>query len=239
MSIWDTIDNALGESIAADLRDMVREHDAAADRSQQTDLGPSQIGNPCTRCLAEQILGIHEPPPFDDPFLRCLGTAWHNWLDEAAASSNIRADSARWYPEVRVHPDTRLLPSGGRCDLFDSRTKTVIDHKTTSIERLRSYRHNGPGLTYRRQAHLYGLGYSNAGHEVQHVALAFWPRGGRLRDLYVWTEPYDESSAREALDRYDTLRNLCAAGGAAIVASLPSDPDCFVCSRRQSATKAG
>lgn len=235
-SVWDSPDltGALGDRLADDLRDMVRAMDAAADRSQQTHLGPSEIGNPCSRCLAEKILGIYEPPPFDDPWTRVIGTAIHDWLDAAAVASNVRDDHARWYPEVRVQPDERLLPSGGRCDLFDADTGTVIDHKTTSAERLKKYRLNGPGVTYRRQAHLYGLGYLNAGHKVQNVALAFWPRGGRLRDLWVWTEPFDAGIAEEALTRYDLLRNLCATAGPAIVHTLPSDPDCFVCTRKMS-----
>lgn len=238
MSAWDdpALTGSLGDRIADDLRTIVRAYSAGDERSQQTNLGPSQIGNPCTRCLAEQILGIDEPPPFDDPWARVIGTAIHAWLEEAAVYDNIHVvrDAARWHTEKRVHPHPDLLPSGGKCDLYDAETRTVIDHKTTSAERLRKYRLNGPGLQYRRQAHLYGLGYARTGAAVDHVALAFWQRGGRLRDLYVWTEPYDADMAMDALNRYRTLKELCEASGPGIAAALPSDPDCFVCGRKAS-----
>lgn len=235
--VWDDLGDALADRLADDLRAMVRGQDAAADRSQQRDLGPSEIGDPCARCLAAKILGTYEEPPFDDPLSRVFGTAFHAWMDQAALDECQRTNHARWYPEMRVHPDPLLLPSGGSCDLFDADTKTVIDHKTTSADKLKKYRLNGPGLAYRRQAHLYGLGYTNAGHDVHNVALAFWPRGGRLRDLYVWTEPFSFEMAEQTLTRYDTLRGLCAAGGPAVVDSLPSDADCFTCNRFASANK--
>lgn len=243
-SAWDdpALTGDLGERIADDLRDMVRQYDAASARTQQTDLGPSEIGNPCTWCLGAQILGVAsstwEHSGWDDGWRAIVGTATHSWLDEAAATYNVRNDVVRWLPEVRVHPDARLLPSGGSCDLFDTETRTVIDHKTTTKAKLANYRLNGPGLQYRRQAHLYGKGYRLAGRDVENVALAFWLRDGMLRDLYVWTEPYSEQIADETLARYDALRVLCETGGTAVLDSLPSDPDCTQCSRRQDAAGA-
>lgn len=241
-SVWDDFGDTLGDRLADDLREMVRQHDQANDRSQQVHLGPSEIGNPCTWCLAAQILGVTsstwEHSAWDDGWRAIVGTATHSWLDEAAVSYNVRNDVARWYPEVRVQPDERLLPAGGRCDLYDSETQTVIDHKTTTKAKLSAYRLSGPGVAYRRQAHLYGKGYALAGHDVRHVALAFWLRDGMLRDLYVWTEPYSQTIADETLARYDTLRTLCETGGPAVLDSLPPDPDCNQCSRRQDATRA-
>ena len=242
-SVWDepALIGSLGDQIADDLRAMVRSYEAAATRSQQEHLGPSEIGNPCTWCLAAQILGVAtstwEHSAYDDGWRAIVGTAVHDWLDAAAAAHNVAVDATRWLPELRVQPDPRLLPAGGRCDLFDTKTGTVIDHKTTTKAKLTNYRINGPGIAYRRQAHLYGLGYANAGHDVQNVALAFWLRDGMLRDLYVWTEPYSEQIADETLARYDALRVLCETGGPAVLDSLPPDPDCDQCSRRQDATR--
>lgn len=230
-SVWDSpeMTNALGDRLADDLREMVRAYEAGAERSQQRNLGPSQIGMACTRCLARHVLGIPVTREFDDPWCRIIGTATHDWLDGAAATANVRNDHARWYPEVRVQPDTELLPSGGKCDLFDSVTRTVIDHKVVGDAPLKKYRLNGPGEQYRTQAHLYGLGYSNAGHDVMNVAVAFWKRGGRLNDLYVWTEPYERAVAEKALTRYRTIRDQALTLGAAILPHLPADPDCWDC----------
>lgn len=232
--VWDDIADPLGDRIASDLRDIVRRYETGAERSQQTHLGPSQIGSPCTRCLARAVLGMSITGDFDDPWCRIIGTATHTWLDEAAAWDNLASINedrpARWHPERRVQPDDELLPSGGKADLYDEKTRTVIDHKVVGDAPLKKYKLNGPGPTYRVQAHTYGLGYAREGIAVEHVAVAFWKRGGRLSDLYVWTEPYDESIALAALDRYRTIRDQALAIGPAILAHLPAHPDCWDCS---------
>jgi hypothetical protein len=231
VSAWDdpALTGALGDRIADDLRDMIRAYEDSRERSVQTHIGPSQIGNPCTRCLARHVLGITVTRDFDDPWCAIIGTAVHAWLDEAAVHWNVSRDTARWFPEQRVQPDIDLLPSGGRADLYDSELFTVIDHKVVGAAPQKSFKANGPGPAYRRQGHLYGLGYTLAGHRVDHVAIAFHLRGGRLSDLYVWTEPYDEAIAREALARFQIIRGQALALGPAILPNLPADPDCWDC----------
>lgn len=237
-AVWDEIAGGLGGKISADLQAMATEADARADRSQQAALGPSEIGMPCTYHLALRILGDDSAGGFDDPWCAIIGTATHAWLDEAAAGYNVAHDEARFVPELRVHPHPELLPSGGRADLYDTRHNTVVDHKIVGSASLKKYKASGPGKQYRTQAHLYGKGYRLAGYDVEHVAIAFWHRGGRLGDLYVWTEPFTESIADEALERYQTLKNLLAAGGASLVPMLPRDPDCWDC-KRNPQTSAG
>lgn len=230
MSVWDEVGDPIGERLADELRSMVKHSDWTSSRSQQRHLGPSEIGDPCTKCLAAKILGIHERPEssFDDGWRAIVGTAIHSWLEKAAKKDN-RDNDAAWCTEERVFPDDELLPKGGRCDLYQDTTGTVIDHKTSTKKKINNYKANGVGITYRRQAHLYGLGYANAGMTVNRVALAFWVRDGMTRDLWVWSEAYDPKIAHDTLDRYRTLKALCEAAGVAIVDSLPSDPGCFVC----------
>lgn len=230
-SLWDApeLTGALGDRLADDLRDMVRQHDRHADRSQQTDIGPSEVGNPCTRCLARRALGMSITGEFSDPWCAVIGTAVHAWLDEAAEAWNVRNNRGRLIAENRVQPHPDILPSGGKCDLYDDDTHTVIDHKIVGLQALQKYRLNGPGLQYRRQAHIYGLGYARTGNPVEHVAIAFWHRGGRLGDLYVWTEPYDQQIALDALFRWREIREQALAIGPAILPLLPADPDCWDC----------
>jgi hypothetical protein len=228
--VWDDIGNPLGDKIADRLREMARRAAAGAPRSQQRQLGPSEIGDPCTHCLAAKILGVYAEPEFHDPWCATIGTATHKWLELAALFEN-RYHNGTWCPETRVLPDNDLLPKGGIADLYDDVDHIVIDHKIVGLPQLRNYKANGPGVRYRRQGHIYGLGFANAGLQVDHVAIAFWNRGGRLSDLYVWSEPYDAAYAQEALDRYRTLKQLCDTAGPAILDSLPTDPDCYSCSR--------
>jgi len=213
------------------LRAMARAYDAGDERSQQIHLGPSQIGNPCTRCLARHALGMAIERDYDDPWCRILGTAAHAWLEEAVAWDNTRTirDRARWIAEKRIQPHPDLLPSGGKADLYDRESRTVIDHKIVGAPRLRHYRLHGPGAQYRAQAHLYGLGYARTGEQVDHVAVAFWMRGGRLADLYVWTEPYDADFAVSVLERWRTISEQARAIGPQIIPMLPADPSCWDC----------
>lgn len=232
-SAWDNpaLTGGLGERIATDLRDMVLTYENSRERSVQTHIGPSEIGKPCTRCLARHALGapIARDARYSDPWCAIIGTAVHAWLDKAAQHSNTQAGEEWWLTETRVQPHPDAMPKGGNADLYDVVRKCVIDHKVVSADRLRSYRLNGPGVQYRRQAHLYGLGFHRLGKPVEHVAVAFWQRGGRLKDLYVWTEPFDPQIALDAINRYQTIAEQAAAIGPAILPLLPADSDCFDC----------
>lgn len=232
--VWDDLEGTdlLGRAIAEDLRGIAVRYESGLERSRQKALGPSQIGMACTRCLARYVLGVPVRMSTDDPWARIIGTAVHSWLDEAAQAEVVRINRARWLSELRVYPDGKdspLLPKGGRCDLYDTDRRTVIDHKIVGITQLRKYRTNGPGAQYRYQGHLYGLGWALEGWPVEHVAVAFWPRGGRLPELYVWNEPYSPAVAHEAIDRFRTIRDQALALGPAIIPHLPADPDCWDC----------
>lgn len=219
-----------GLMIKESLLAMVTEYEAEHDRTMQTDLGPSQVGDPCVLCLAKQVLGVKID--FGDPWLRIIGTATHAWLEDAAARYNVRHNRAVLYPERKVYPDGLLLPSGGSADLYHVDLRSVIDHKIVGRTTLQKVKAKGrPSEQYRRQAHLYGLGYSNAGVVVDHVAVAFWHRGGRLPDLYVWSEPYSDELAQATLQRYAALRSAVLSVGPAILDRLQPDPDCFNCNR--------
>jgi hypothetical protein len=230
-SAWDdpVLTGSLGDRLAVDLRDAVRVFENSRDRSTQVEIGPSGIGKPCTRCLAREVLGMAVTRDFDDPWCRIIGTAVHAWLADALENMNTIAPEATYQTETRVHPHPDVLPKGGNADLYDAVNKVVIDHKVVGAEQLRKYRNNGPGQQYRIQAHLYGLGFGRLGKPVEHVAVAFWQRGGRLSDLYVWTEPYDAQIALDAINRYRTIRDQALAIGPAILPHLPADPDCWDC----------
>jgi hypothetical protein len=114
-----------------------------------------------------------------------------------------------------------IVPGGifGHCDLFDVDTLTVIDHKVVGAEKHREYKRNGPGMRYRSQAHLYGKGWAHLGLTPKEVAIAFYPRGGLLSGLYVWSEPYDPSIADAALQRMDAITE------AAVVLDVEHHPE--------------
>lgn len=186
---------------------------AHAPRSLQRAPGPSEIGTPCTRRLAYKAIGQDPVNNDTDPWASIQGTSVHAWMVETYQAKN-RAARDQWLRNFsppaqrdRYLVEHRIfLPYeiSGSSDLFDRETGTVIDWKLTSLKNIAGYRKNGPGAQYRAQAHLYGLGFVLAGEHVEHVADVFLPRGGRITDLHVWTEPFDPAVAAGALARYNT-----------------------------------
>jgi hypothetical protein len=180
---------------------------ATAPRSLQTAPGPSELGTPCLRRLAYKILDsiapLDKPNTDTDPWLATIGTSVHAWMAATYQQINTDLGRDRYLIEHRVH-----LPYGisGSCDLFDRDAGRVIDWKLTSLDNIRKYRKNGPGDSYRKQGHLYGLGMQLAGETVSDVAVVFLPRGGSITDLHVWTEPYNPGLAVRTLQRYEDTK---------------------------------
>lgn len=238
---WTDFEEPLGERVKRVLTGMATAYEKARDRSKQTAEhieGPSGIGDPCARCLGRRFLGRPVTRTYDDPWCRLIGIAVHKMLQEAAEQANETAlavgMTAPFLTEHRVRPDDDLMPKGGELDLYIAPLRTVVDHKIVGRDRLMKYKHNGPGLRYRRQAHLYGWGLicSGADVHVENVAVAFWQRGGRLSDLYVWTEPLSEDIVEEALQRAEAIRKLTRDLGPQALLLLPADPDCWDCGGR-------
>lgn len=198
MSTETFFDVANGERLKQDIIAMIKARDAAAPRSQQRELGPSEIGHPCTRKLAYGLMQVERCNPSFDPLPAIIGTATHGWLETAAMHANTVLGRKRWHVETRVNPATWL---SGSCDLYDADSGTVIDYKVPGASRMTHYKKHGPSEQYRTQVHLYGKGFQNAGLTVKTVGIMFIPRGGTLASSYLWSEPYDEAIADAALAR--------------------------------------
>jgi hypothetical protein len=190
-------------TLATTVIETVKHAAANAPRSLQAAPGPSQLGTPCTRRLAYQVIDWEPKPNADtDPWASVIGTSVHAWMAGIFSGINSASKSDRYLVEHRVH-----LPGSisGSCDLYDRDTCTVIDWKITSPANIQKYRVNGPGAQYRTQAHLYALGHQLAGETPRDVAIVFLPRGGRIDGLHVWAEPYSPAAAVAALRRYQAI----------------------------------
>jgi hypothetical protein len=194
-------------TLLTDLTDVITYAARGAERSQQTSVGPSEIGGSCERRLAMGLLGAPKPNDSRDEWTSSVGTACHSWMEEAFAADNARRVKAglpqRWLIEQTVSIRTGL---DGHCDLYDLATHTVIDHKFPGVTSIKKYRKQGhPGQQYRWQLHLYGRGWANLGMPIANVMLITWPRSGRVQDAWQWGEPYSDAVADEALGRVDKL----------------------------------
>lgn len=194
--------------IADTIRAAVIDADRYAPRSLQVALGPSEVGEPCARRMAYRLLDEPRVNTDSDPWAAIVGTAVHAWLADAFTAANQRLGRIRYLVEQRLEIVAGL---GGSCDLYDADIATVIDHKVVGTTSMSKYKKEGPPDQYRAQAHLYGKGYANLGLPVKEVALAFYPRGGMLSGLHVWSEPFDPAIADTALQRMWTITETVAA----------------------------
>lgn len=216
------------DALRSDLIQMIVDRYRVTPRHQQVELGPSEIGHLCLRRLAYGLTNAQQSNPYFDPLPSIIGTAAHTWMESAARAANeplyeefarecdkepdpetrmFKLDTfkRRWLTETKVEIVTGL---SGTCDLYDTTTNTVIDWKFPGASRFTAYRKAIP-LHYRTQVHLYGKGFVRAGYPVKTVAICLLPRGGSLNSMHLWSEPYDEKLADEAIARREMVIALC------------------------------
>lgn len=201
--------------ITADwVRQLIRDHEQGRPRTQQTHLGISEVGNPCPRRI---IHTLQRTPRVNrgDPLAAWIGTAVHVALAEA-----IRRDR-EWLTEIPVHIPGYDLP--GTVDAWHPRLGIVLDWKVVGESTLRTVRTQGPGDQYRTQLHLYALALQSIGGAAHRVVIAFIPRSGRLANVHLWEEPYQDQVAEHGLARLESLRALAAhPQGAALAPPVPA-----------------
>lgn len=237
------VDSHSGQTLDATLLTIIRTAIRDHPRSQQTRIGPSEIGIDCDRRIAHKLAGT---PPVNDrgaPWLPTIGTAVHAWLQDAFDADNVtRIQSGRdvadghegqrrWLLEQKVTVgQVAGTDLDGHCDLYDTQTRTVVDWKIVGKTALTNYRRHGPGQQYRVQGHAYGRGWAARGHTVRNVACMFLPRNEELDGAVWWSEPYDEQVAVAALARVEAIgMAVTALGPAAPGAMSTSDAHCGYC----------
>ena len=200
-------DDTPGEDLLAlklkrQLIDIIKWADANTARSRQKRIGPSEMGDPCDRRIGYCIAEIPEVNDRFDPWAAIVGTSIHSWLEDAVQAWVVHHKSTSWLTETPVTLDGFIT---GRSDLYYVDDACVIDHKGAGPSVMRKVVKDGPPPGYVVQVQLYGYGYEQLGQPVKKVALAFYPRAGWLRDMYVWTADYDRDVAVAALARISRI----------------------------------
>ena len=225
-------------TVADELAEEIRYAVLNQPRSNQTIIGPSELGMPCTRALLHKLNrdALPEPTPGTYPrlpWLPAIGTAVHAFLADVMAHSlgQFAMEGKRYLIEHRVMVGTvGELEVWGSLDLFDILAGCVIDWKIvgpTTLKRVKAARH--PGQQYRDQAHSYGRGLLLQGHKVNNVMIVFLPRNGEFAERHIWAEPFDESVAVQALSRCKGLLDLITAIGIEAAVSLYPACDISYC----------
>lgn len=196
--------------LSHDIQEVVRWANNHAGRSQQVSLGASEVGQECTLKLAYRMANVPFVNNGGDPWPATVGTAIHAWMEQAVNDFQQVHGTRRWLTELSVYPSTIV---SGHTDLYDSETATVLDYKFPSPDNFKKMKTEGPSQQYRTQVQLYGLGHERAGRPVKRVGLVALGRQGWLKDLWVWTVPYDRQEALGAVQRiYDLGDKMMALG---------------------------
>lgn len=196
--IDDVDDDPFAGMLKAKLTEIITWFDDQSPRSKQQAIGPSEIGDPCDRRIGYRLADVPVCNNKFDPWAGIVGTALHSWLDKAVSAWVQATGDRAWSTESTLVLNEFVQ---GHSDLYNSDYQAVIDWKSASKDVIRTCQLHGPSAGYMIQTHLYGYMFEQAGRPVSKVALVFLPRAGWLRDMYVWSAPYDRSVAEHALSR--------------------------------------
>jgi hypothetical protein len=186
-------------------------------RHTQKLIGPSELGNPCDRCLAHRLGGTPQRP--QAAWLPQIGTAVHEWaemvlLRHEAARAKLGMPGRFLLEHQVTVGQIRGEDITGCSDVFDTHTGTVVDWKVVGGTTLKQAKAHGPSPGYQRQAHLYGKGWQDAGFHVTTVCVYYLPRNAvSLSESYAWMDPYSRQVAEVTLLRADLLAARIAAEG--------------------------
>jgi CRISPR/Cas system-associated exonuclease Cas4 (RecB family) len=162
--------------------------DASRDRSQQTEVGPSEIGG-CRRKVWYRLNAQPHTNENQSKLAAIMGTAIHAAIEEAIGALDPEGK------EYLVETEVAYGDMKAHVDLFVPITGAVIDWKTSKIKNLSYF----PSNQQRWQVQIYGYLLSKNGYEVKTVNLVAIARDGAEKDVKVHTEPYDEVMALAAL----------------------------------------
>jgi len=168
---------------------VLRDKDAKRSRSVQTQVGPSEIGG----CARKVWYRLNDQPATNDNELKLaaiMGTAIHGAIEEAITELDPKGE--KYWVETEVeYGDMKA-----HIDLFIPETGAVVDWKTSKVRNLSYF----PSTQQRWQVQLYGYLLEKSGKgKVNTVNLVAIARDGDERDVKVYSEPYDETIAKQAL----------------------------------------
>ena len=178
------------------LIDVLRKKDASRNRSQQVQVGPSELGG----CARKVWYRLNQQPETNDNELRLaaiMGTAIHGAIESALELVDPNQEEYLVETEVEAHGIKAHV------DLFVKSTGAVVDWKSVKSRNLNYF----PSVQQRWQVQTYGLLLSLNGYDVKTVNLVAIPRDGDERDIKVHSEPYDPSVAAEALEWLDAIKS--------------------------------
>jgi len=206
-------------------------------RDQQRTIGPSDMADPCLKCLGRKMAG--DQPEREFSMFPWLGTAMHTLIEKLAtvvmrpipgkndmAMEMFGPDSGAVF-ELKVFICT--IPGYG--DIYGSLdviTKEVIgDWKSTSKKKVKVYKIQGPPPSYLGQLTMYLHGARLSGYDRSTGVLVFIPRDAfGVDDLWGYEWEYNPDLAQQIIDRVTSVYQWVQLGRHH---ELPSDSSCNTC----------
>lgn len=207
-----------------------------SERDQQRKVGASNISNPCDYCLANALRGGPSAPNRWWLGAR-IGTAIHGALEEEEEKHIDRPMSYHFLPLEGAKIEEKITLGtiegygviGSKPDLVLTEHNHLIDHKTSTRDKIKRYKLDGVPLAYIYQTQLYAWGLNKQGTTIERISLNFIPRDGTQdEDIWIHSYDYDEEVAVRAWTRLEKIWEFLQGGGN--INTLESHPDCFTCS---------
>lgn len=214
-----------------------------SERDAQLRIGPSDMGDPCNRCLAFKLAG--SPIPDRETLFAWNGTSMHLHLEDridnlqqrqavtqAIAFAKQFFDGALTEVKVFVCEIPGYGAVHGHIDLLTK--NLIVDWKSISMKKLAKWQAElakkkiPAGLQkYIAQLTMYIGAARRLGYDIETGVLAFLPRDATTPDDY-WTFPvrYSEQNEQQIIARVAAIYQHVLAGRHGEIAS---DPDCWTC----------
>jgi hypothetical protein len=191
----------LADELKRELCKVITDAGIYSPRSKQVSIGPSELGEECTRKLAYKLLDWEKVNESSGgSWAAQVGTAIHSHLENIfSANPEIYETETR----VQVRPGLK-----GTVDLFHNGRFMVIDWKTKSPTGIKEKRSQGASVKEITQVNTYAYGKVQEGKRVDYVCLIFVPTGGLITDMYIEIHPYNEQIVLDALKRLDSVYEL-------------------------------
>jgi hypothetical protein len=227
LSMWATEATARRGSldlVGAEILGVIRAAIDAHPRSTQKEIGPSELGHPCSRWLAHKLAGTPVTGLQMPPWRQAVGTAVHEQFSAWCHQFNA-THGTRYLTDIRVWVGDLYpgRPITGTLDCLDILTATIIDLKVPGTTAMKTYGHGKPeSPQYDTQTDSYGVGATNAGFPVDNVAVLRVPACGEFADAVWKARPHNPGRAATALARVGGIARLVDALGSAAIPLQPT-----------------
>lgn len=216
------------------------------ERSQQTTIGISEIGEECPRCLARKLAEIPEPREEGSGWKAQMGTFGHAGLEQHFGDKyDVRLTQPGGATDIKpiyhLEKDLHLhsykgLELGGHCDLYvEGETFGVVDDWKFLGGRTLG---DKPSHKYQVQMSGYGLAWQALGKLVTHVILYRLPRDGELDEAAPVVWRFNPDLALNALAKIEALIDAAEIiGWPTVIEAQPRAAHCFSCQRYEKAER--